>query len=79
MDVNYSSPDLDSISAVSGDMNIYQGQNISLTCHGNGYPHPQFTCRDVAIKLIGGGGDYNAFQTISNNSNVNFFPQKLKK
>ena len=28
---------------VSGHKDIYRGQNISLTCLGNGYPYPQFT------------------------------------
>ena len=28
---------------VTGDRNIYEGQNISLTCHGNGNPFPQYT------------------------------------
>ena len=27
---------------VQGNQEIYRGQNISLTCHGDGYPYPQF-------------------------------------
>ena len=34
--------DLDD-SNVTGDRNIYEGQNISLICHGNGNPFPQYT------------------------------------
>ena len=34
--------DLDD-SNLTGDRNIYEGQNISLTCHGNGNPFPQYT------------------------------------
>ncbi len=28
---------------MNGDQEIYRGQNISLTCHGNGNPQPIFT------------------------------------
>ncbi len=28
---------------VTGVLNIYEGQNLSLTCHGNGNPYPVFT------------------------------------
>ncbi len=35
-------PDLDDC-YVTGDQHIYEGQNISLTCHGNGDPYPIFT------------------------------------
>jgi hypothetical protein len=27
---------------VTGDQEIYRGQHISLTCHGNGVPYPTF-------------------------------------
>ena len=28
---------------MNGDQEIYRGQNISLSCHGNGHPQPIFT------------------------------------
>ena len=28
---------------VEGNQEIYRGQNISLTCHGNGHPYPLLT------------------------------------
>ena len=28
---------------VTGKKDIYRGENITLTCHGNGHPYPQFT------------------------------------
>ena len=42
IDVIYFTSDL-SNSSVTGDQDIYRGENISLTCHANGHPHPQFT------------------------------------
>ncbi len=40
--VIYFTPDLGDF-YVNGDQKIYRGQNISLTCHGNGNPQPIFT------------------------------------
>ena len=37
---------------VSGNQVIYRGQNISLTCHGNGHPYPLFTWFFQGEKLI---------------------------
>ena len=35
-------PDLDD-GNVTGDWDIYEGQNISLICHGSGNPYPKYT------------------------------------
>ena len=34
---------MDDIYISSGDQDIFRGENISLTCHGNGHPYPLFT------------------------------------